>query len=118
MIALSNEQCTQYAWFVRFLSIFFQVFLLSILDTLTSFMAGLVTFAVLGHVQYILQKDDIINAVRGGPGLIFITYPISIKQMPTTAFWAFCFFLVLFILGLDCQFELLEVLVVSLKVDK
>ena len=35
---------------------------------MTSLMAGLVTFAVLGHVQHLLQVEDISNAVRGGPG--------------------------------------------------
>ena len=41
-------------------------------------MAGLVTFAVLGQVQELLQQDDIVNAVRGGPGY-YDFYLVSIN---------------------------------------
>ena len=98
----------------------YQVFLLSFLDCVTSLIAGVVTFSALGHLKSkaVLGAPDLKKAARGGAGLIFITYPAAFQALPTTSFWAFTFFFVLFLLGLDCQFELLETLVVSLKVIK
>lgn len=53
---------------------------LTTMDTLTSLMAGLTIFGILGNLAHELGTDDIANVVRGGTGLAFISYPDAIAK--------------------------------------
>jgi len=53
-------------------------------------------------------------ACAAGPGLAFIAYPEGIAMMPLAPFWSALFFVMLFTLGVDSQFGLLETGVTAL----
>ncbi|XP_037564623.2 sodium-dependent serotonin transporter [Dermacentor silvarum] len=81
----------------------------SIINCLTSFLAGFVIFSVLGYMAHVLQKD-IGDVATDGPGLVFIVYPEAIATMKGSVFWSILFFLMLITLGLDstvCSLALL-----------
>ena len=46
--------------------------------------------------------------VSTGPGLAFIVFTEALLHMPGAPFWAFLFFVMLLLLGLDSQFASLE----------
>ncbi|CAK6962513.1 sodium- and chloride-dependent GABA transporter 2-like [Scomber scombrus] len=87
-------------------------FLLCLLNSSTSFLAGFAIFSVLGFMAE-EQGVDISTVAQSGPGLAFIVYPKAIAMMPLPQLWAVCFFLMIIMLGLDTQFVSLEALMTS-----
>ncbi|XP_037514587.2 sodium-dependent serotonin transporter [Rhipicephalus sanguineus] len=85
----------------------------SIINCLTSFLAGFVIFSVLGYMAHVLQKD-IEDVATDGPGLVFIVYPEAIATMKGSVFWSILFFLMLITLGLDSTFGGLEAMLTGL----
>ncbi|XP_027146748.1 sodium- and chloride-dependent GABA transporter 3-like [Larimichthys crocea] len=87
-------------------------FLLCLLNSGTSFVAGFVVFSVLG---FMAQKQGVtVDAVaESGPGLAFITYPQATAMMPFPQFWTVCFFLMLFFLTVDTHFVDIECFITS-----
>ncbi|XP_018327624.1 sodium- and chloride-dependent glycine transporter 1-like isoform X2 [Agrilus planipennis] len=76
-------------------------------NAFTSVYAGLAIFAVLGFLAK--QLDVPVDEVASdGPGLAFIAYPEAILLLPLCQLWAVIFFLMLFVLGIGCQFAGLE----------
>ncbi|GJQ72527.1 hypothetical protein Trydic_g14687 [Trypoxylus dichotomus] len=78
-----------------------------VVNTLTSLLAGAVTFCILGHLA-VSQNTDVGSVVKSGPGLVFLTYPEVVLKLPGSAFWAIVFFVMLIILGIDSEFCLVE----------
>ncbi|XP_049823180.1 sodium- and chloride-dependent GABA transporter 1-like isoform X2 [Aethina tumida] len=78
-----------------------------IVNTLTSLMAGIVTFSILGHLAS-EQNTDVAQVVKSGPGLVFLTYPEVVLKLPGSPFWATIFFFMLVLLGIDSEFCLVE----------
>jgi len=70
-------------------------------------MAGVVTFSILGNIAEMTQSD-IESVVSSGPGLVFITYPQVVLQLPGAPIWAILFFFMLLILGIDSEFCMIE----------
>ena len=64
-------------------------------------------FSVLG---YLSQQTgiDIKDVAKGGQGLAFVAYPEALASLPLPWLWSILFFLMLFFLGLDSEFALLE----------
>ena len=87
-------------------------FITSFANCATSFFAGLAVFSVLGYLAYLPGQPVDQVVPNPGPGLVFITYPIALAEMPMAA-WAiallsFIFFLCLISLGIDSAFSILE----------
>ncbi|XP_047195084.1 sodium- and chloride-dependent GABA transporter 2 isoform X2 [Hippoglossus stenolepis] len=87
-------------------------FMLCLLNSTTSFLAGFAIFSVLGFMAE-EQGVDIATVAQSGPGLAFIVYPRAVSMMPLPQLWAVCFFLMIIMLGLDTQFVSLEALMTS-----
>ena len=93
-------------------------FITSFANCATSFFAGLAVFSVLGYLAY-LHGQEVADVVAGGPGLVFITYPVALAEMPM-ARWAiailsFLFFLCLITLGIDSAFSILEGIIAGFR---
>ncbi|XP_040910757.1 sodium- and chloride-dependent GABA transporter 3-like [Toxotes jaculatrix] len=87
-------------------------FLLCLLNSGTSFVAGFVVFSVLG---FMAQKQGVIvdHVAEPGPGLAFIAYPQAAAMMPLPQFWTVCFFLMLIFLSIDTHFVTVECVISS-----
>jgi len=79
----------------------------SSLDFLTSIIASVVIFSVLGFLSHLTGVPIDKVAVKG-QGLAFIVYPTALAELPVGWLWSILFFLMLFFLGLDSEFALLE----------
>ncbi|XP_036949652.1 sodium- and chloride-dependent betaine transporter-like isoform X2 [Acanthopagrus latus] len=85
---------------------------LCVLNSCTSFVAGFAVFSSLGFMAH-EQGMPINMVVKSGPGLAFIAFPQAVAMMPVPQLWAACFFIMLFLLGLDTVFAGLETLTSS-----
>eukprot|EP00093_Oithona_nana_P000477 00477.XXX_2105_195_1 [CDS] Oithona nana genome sequencing. len=79
----------------------------------TSLVGGVVIFSVLGYMAHEsgLSVEDV---AQGGPGLAFVVYPTAVSLMPYSPFWAFAFFFMLVLVGIDSQFVGVEGFVVAI----
>ncbi|KAK2159537.1 hypothetical protein LSH36_151g05026 [Paralvinella palmiformis] len=75
----------------------------SLINCGTSVFAGFVIFSVLGHMAHEAGVEVADVAKKVGPGLAFVVYPEGLALMSGAPFWSFCFFFMLFILGLGSQ---------------
>lgn len=85
----------------------------SIINCMTSFLAGFVVFAVLGYMAQ-AQGVTIENLQTSGPGLVFVVYPEVIATLDGSVFWSIIFFLMLITLGLDSTFGGLEAVITAI----
>merc|ERR1712012_115103 len=79
----------------------------SSLDFVTSIIASCVIFSVLGNLSQELGID-IDQVAEAGQGLAFVIYPTALAKLPLPWLWSVLFFFMLFFLGLDSEFALLE----------
>jgi len=79
----------------------------SSLDFLTSIIASCVVFSILGFLSTKLEVP-IETVAEKGQGLAFVVYPTALAYLPGAWIWAVLFFIMLFFLGLDSEFALLE----------
>jgi len=73
----------------------------------TSVFAGFAIFSILGFLAKELGVP-VKDVVQGGSGLAFVAYPDLVTRMTGGPFWAVLFFAMLFTLGLDSQFAIVE----------
>ncbi|XP_028399860.1 sodium- and chloride-dependent glycine transporter 2-like isoform X2 [Dendronephthya gigantea] len=91
----------------------FDAIVVSCINCFSSFFAGFVVFSVLGFISVQLN-EKIDKVATSGPGLAFNVYPEAISQLPVSPLWAVLFFLMLFTLGLDSQFGILECIIAGI----
>lgn len=65
-----------------------------VINTLTSIIPSLITFSILGFIAA-SQGSTVSDVVESGPGLVFITYPQVVLQLPGARIWAVVFFVML-----------------------
>jgi len=89
-------------------------FLVSLINSGTSILAGFVTFSIIGHMAHTTGKpvEDVVNQ---GPGLAFIVFPTAVVTMPGAPVWAVLFFFMLILLGIDSQFGWMEGVVTAIR---
>ncbi|XP_030384133.1 sodium- and chloride-dependent glycine transporter 1 [Scaptodrosophila lebanonensis] len=90
----------------------FDSILIPIINVLTSIFAGFVVFSVLGFMSE-RSGVPVETVATSGPGLAFVTYPEAIAMLPLPQIWAFMFFSMLFLLGIDSVFVQLEAIVTA-----
>ncbi len=93
-------------------------FITSLANCATSFIAGLAVFSVLGYLAW-LGGQEVATVVEGGPGLVFVTYPVALAKMPMgaggIAVVSFLFFVCLISLGIDSAFSIVEGVVTGFR---
>ncbi|MHC4916395.1 MAG: sodium-dependent transporter [Planctomycetota bacterium] len=92
-------------------------FIIGVGDALTAIVGGFAVFGVLGskiHAAFPdiavakLTTEQLGSIVKGGPGLVFETYPEIIKSLPAAQLFGVLFFLMLITLAVDSAFSLTE----------
>lgn len=86
----------------------------SIINCLTSILAGFSIFSILGHMALVSGKK-VSEVVDEGFGLAFIAYPDALAKLPISPLWSILFFCMLLALGLDSQFALIETLTTTIQ---
>ncbi|XP_042895111.1 sodium- and chloride-dependent glycine transporter 2 isoform X2 [Parasteatoda tepidariorum] len=82
--------------------LYMDAMLVSSLDFITSLIAGIVIFSVLGNMSTEMGID-ISKVAKGGQGLAFVTYPEAIARLPLPQLWSVLFFFMLFLLAIDSE---------------
>lgn len=71
--------------------------IITTMDYVTSLLAGLIIFAILGHLAHIMEIDDIQKVTTSFMALAFVAYPETISKFEyIPQFFAVVFFLMLF----------------------
>jgi len=84
----------------------------SVINCLTSFMAGFVVFSVLGYMANV-QNLDVEDVADQGPGLLFIVYSQALTSFPASPIFSIIFFSMLITLGLDSSFGGIEAVITA-----
>ncbi|XP_021341780.1 sodium- and chloride-dependent glycine transporter 1-like [Mizuhopecten yessoensis] len=82
-------------------------------DAVANFLCGLVVFSILGFLAR-EANVTIMELAESGPGLVFLVYPEALTRLPIPQLWAVMFFFMLFTVGLDSQFGMLEAVISGL----
>jgi len=84
--------------------------IISFMDTMTSMLAGVITFAILGYLSHELGVE-IDQTVKSGGGLAFISYPEVVSKFDfCPQLFAILFFLMLITLGMGSAVGLVNVI--------
>ncbi|ESO08385.1 hypothetical protein HELRODRAFT_74696, partial [Helobdella robusta] len=95
-------------------NVYYDAIATSLINCMTSFLAGFVIFSVLGYMSH--KSGKLIQDVATeGPGLVFVVYPEAIATLPFSSFWSIAFFLMLITLGLDSSFGGSEAIITALS---
>ena len=90
------------------------VTVISLANSLFSFIAGFAVFAALGHLAY-LDGKAVTDLPYAGFGLVFGTWPVVFNTLPGGIHWVRLIFFNLFLLGIDSAFAFLEAFITVLQ---
>lgn len=82
-------------------------FIIALCNSFYSFIAGFAVFAALGHLS-VQEGVPISDLSVGGPGLMFGSFPVVLATLPGGVHWVRMLFVMLFLLGIDSAFALIE----------
>ncbi|XP_055870771.1 sodium-dependent proline transporter-like [Biomphalaria glabrata] len=88
--------------------------LIPIINCLTSFYAGFAIFSILGFMAN-TKGVDIEHVTTEGAGLVFVTYPEALSELPLPQIWSIAFFFMMICLGLGTQFPSVETVITALQ---
>jgi solute carrier family 6 amino acid transporter-like protein 5/7/9/14 len=81
--------------------------IITTIDTFTSILAGCITFGIAGYLAHELGVEDVGKVLKGGPGLVFMTYAETISKFKFfPQLFSVLFFFMLFILGMGSLFAM------------
>ncbi|XP_076801225.1 sodium-dependent serotonin transporter-like isoform X1 [Clavelina lepadiformis] len=83
----------------------------SVINCLTSFMAGFVVFSFMGYMAHLLHKTNIEEVTTPGVGLLFVVLGQALTTFDGSVFFSIIFFLMIITLGLDSSFGGLEAVI-------
>ncbi|XP_022708058.1 sodium-dependent proline transporter-like isoform X3 [Varroa jacobsoni] len=88
-------------------SIVIQSTIVNVADLLTSFLGGIAIFSVLGYmsVTYGVPVEEVAKA---GQGLVFVVFPEALTTFWCPQLWSVVFFVMLYLLGIDSEFPLVQ----------
>ena len=81
--------------------------IISICNSLFSFIAGFAVFAGLGYLAY-SEGVELDEVAVSGPSLLFGAYPVVLRTLPGGIHWVRLLFFTLFLLGIDSAFALVD----------
>eukprot|EP00956_Cyclotella_meneghiniana_P010866 scaffold15231_cov66-Cyclotella_meneghiniana.AAC.4 len=84
--------------------------IISICNSLFSFIAGFAVFAALGYLAY-TEGVELDQVAVSGPSLLFGAYPVVLATLPGGIHWVRLLFFTLFLLGIDSAFALTDAVV-------
>ncbi|XP_069110417.1 sodium- and chloride-dependent glycine transporter 2-like [Argopecten irradians] len=93
---------------------FYDSVVIVVVDILTAFFCGFVVFSIVGF----LAKEanlSITEVAESGPGLVFLAYPEALARLPLPQLWSVLFFVMVFYVGLDTEFAMVETITSGLK---
>ncbi|XP_044743908.1 sodium- and chloride-dependent glycine transporter 1-like [Chrysoperla carnea] len=91
--------------------------IIPLMCSFSSIFVGFVVFSVIGYMSY-KTGLPISKVATDGPSLAFVTYPQAISKLPFAQLWAVLFFLMLYLLAIDCMFVQIEIIVQSILDEK
>jgi SNF family Na+-dependent transporter len=87
-------------------------FIISISNSLFSFVCGFVVFCIIGYLR---ESGNVFSRQVAYIGLTFIALPTATAEMSGANFWNIMLFLTLFLLGIDTAFSMVEAITTVLK---
>ncbi|XP_059168398.1 sodium- and chloride-dependent neutral and basic amino acid transporter B(0+)-like [Physella acuta] len=94
--------------------VYYDSLLISFMDLITSVIAGFVVFTTFGGMAKIVGKK-VSEVADGGYGMAFVVYPEALSNLPPSQLWSILFFFMLFTLGLDSEFGLMETVLTCIQ---
>lgn len=87
---------------------------ISLANSLFSFIAGFAVFAALGHLASLDDDKGVLDFNYKSFGLVFGTWPVVLNTLPGGIHWVRLIFFNLFLLGIDSAFAFLEAFITVL----
>ncbi|XP_041377521.1 sodium- and chloride-dependent glycine transporter 2-like isoform X2 [Gigantopelta aegis] len=95
-------------------NVYADALLISIMDLVTSIIAGFVIFTTFGGMAH-KAGTTVAEVAKAGYGLAFVAYPEALSNFPIPQLWSVIFFFMLFTLGLDSEFGLMETVLTCIQ---
>jgi len=101
---------TAYSSFTRSGSVALDEKVVALADVSIAFFSGFCIYGILGHLNHSAAQDgdEVEYGTYGGGGLVFIAFPIALLKFESAGFFSALFFLMLFMLGIDSAFSMIE----------